>query len=116
MNAQAIQSLRDALFEAENLTDDFEGVAYEVFENSRQSIRLTERSLEIVGEAIRRALHAEPGLQDSYPETREWIALRNVLSHQYERVLPSTPWSTAKDDLPDLTEQLRRLLEPLGSS
>lgn len=116
MNVRAIQSLRDACFEAMNLGDDLKGVTYEHFEASRQLTRLTERSLEIVGEALRRASDADPGLQNSHPEFRGWILLRNVLSHQYDDVRPKELWTAVTEELPDLVDQLRDLLEPLESS
>ena len=112
MNARAIQSLRDAFFEAENLTDDLESVDYEVFETSRQLVRMTERSLEIVGEALRRAVDADSSLQDSHPDFRGWILLRNVLSHQYDDIRSKELWTAATEELPGLIALLHRLLEP----
>jgi uncharacterized protein with HEPN domain len=74
---------------------------------SNEDLRLiTERLVEIVGEACR-------ALSDDYRTQRpdiDWtgfIGLRNVLVHAYHRVQPDLLWEAATVDVPALTARLR---------
>jgi uncharacterized protein with HEPN domain len=68
------------------------------------------RQLEIIGEALKHVRRLGPGLVDWFPEIHEWVALRNVISHLYDRVDLQIVWDTVNDELPDLIETLRDLL------
>ena len=63
----------------------------------------------VIGEAARNVpeevVAANPELP--WPEMR---AMRNVVVHEYFGVTHETLWKTAREDLPSLVEQLRRLL------
>lgn len=111
MNSLAARYLRDALGEAEELQLDLMGLELTDFVQSRQLKRIAERSLEIIGEALRRALDKDVDLRLHNDELREWVALRNIISHQYDRLLPEALWDTATEDVAILIEELKILLE-----
>jgi len=70
-----------------------------------------ERKLEILGEAARRISERFRG---DHPEVpwKELIGLRNVISHQYEKVNYAEIYGILKDRIPDLTEKRESLLQP----
>lgn len=80
---------------------------YEVDSMLRSAV---ERQFEIVGEALARALDAEPGLAGRIPEAREAIGLRNALAHGYDAVVNMLVMSAARDDLPGLLARVRSIL------
>ncbi|MDO8916228.1 MAG: DUF86 domain-containing protein [Coriobacteriia bacterium] len=74
-----------------------------------------ERQFEVVGEALKRALKADPGLVASLPDAPAIIGFRNVLAHGYDEVVDGLVFKTARESLPGLLERVRGLLdaEPL---
>lgn len=106
MTDRATKYLRDALNEAKFLAQDLGGHEEGDLETSRQLLRVTERSLEIIGESIRRALDADESLAAAHPELRRWVALRNVVIHQYDDLRPETLWAAATSGIEDLQELL----------
>jgi len=67
------------------------------------------RELEIIGEAANQ-ISAE--FKGKHPEI-EWhrmVGMRNRLIHEYFEVDLKVVWQTAKEDLPKLKEQIKRLL------
>lgn len=67
-------------------------------------------SLEIIGEALNHVRREEPAIVERLPRIHEWVALRNILSHLYDRVDLEIVWDTVNDDLPPLIETLRNLI------
>lgn len=61
-----------------------------------------ERQLEILGEALGRALKAEPELQRRLPSLRGAIDLRDVIDHECDRMADATVWDIASNELPAL--------------
>lgn len=70
-----------------------------------------ERQFEIVGEALSRALKADPGLIGRLPGAPKVIGFRNVLAHGYDVVSHATVYALAREDLPGLLERLETALE-----
>lgn len=101
--------LGDALDEARALQKDLEGKDLRDFKRSRLLQRVTERSLEIIGEAIRRALFEDSNLEFHYPELPDWVWLRNVISHQYDNLILEVIWQAATVELLDLITTLESL-------
>ncbi|MGQ9627081.1 MAG: HepT-like ribonuclease domain-containing protein [Anaerolineae bacterium] len=68
------------------------------------------RQLEIIGEDSRN-LSGE--FQKEHPEVpwRQIIALRNRIIHAYFTVNLQIVWEVARDDLPSLKQQVKRILE-----
>ena len=70
-----------------------------------------ERQLEILGEACRR-LSAQ--FQEAHPELpwREMIGLRNVISHEYDKVNYDLIYRIVRDRIPALIVMLEPLVPP----
>ncbi|MBI2569496.1 MAG: DUF86 domain-containing protein [Candidatus Schekmanbacteria bacterium] len=71
-----------------------------------------ERQLEIVGEAMNRALKCDPSLANELPESSKIIAFRNRLVHAYFAISDAVVWRIVESDVPILRDKLRRLLPP----
>ena len=71
--------------------------------------RLAERYLEIVGEALRQYESLEPGAQGKIPAIRNWINLRNVIAHGYERIDYDIIWNICRSTVPDLKSKIDAL-------
>jgi uncharacterized protein with HEPN domain len=65
-----------------------------------------ERQFEILGEALGRALKAEPELQRRLPALRGAIDFRNVIAHEYDRLADATVWDIACNELAPLLDEL----------
>ena len=74
-----------------------------------------ERKFEIVGEALTQARDLYPQLKDQIGEHREIVAFRNRVIHGYFAVDDEILYSTARDFLPALLEQIREILATLST-
>ena len=79
------------------------------------SVRLSERKLEIIGEALQQAKRFFPGAIDRISDSQQIIALRNRLIHGYSTVSDSLVWEILQKDLPVLLRQTQALFEELTS-
>ena len=73
----------------------------------------TIRQIEIIGEAVR---HVSKDMRKTYPEI-PWpdiAGMRDKLIHDYFGVDIEKVWDTAREDLPVLKEQVRRILDDYG--
>lgn len=77
-------AIRDARITAEWLHTRFEGLSYEGFMSDEVLQAALERKLEIIGEALIRALRADESLVGMVPDLHRIIGLRNVLAHGYD--------------------------------
>ncbi len=73
------------------------------------------RQFEIIGEA---GTKISLNIQDTFPEVpwREIRSFRNLLIHEYFKVDAAEVWTTIKNDLPSLEEQMKHLLHFLQSA
>jgi uncharacterized protein with HEPN domain len=71
-----------------------------------------ERQLEILGEALARALRADPDLAAGLPAVRGAIDFRNVIAHAYDALSPAAAWDLARYELPVLARQVAGELAP----
>jgi uncharacterized protein with HEPN domain len=72
--------------------------------------RALERCFEIIGEACRRV---SPQLQAKYKEI-PWgniISLRNMISHEYDKVKMATLWDIAEHKMPALKDWISGILD-----
>ena len=82
----------------------------EFLDSEHETTRLAvERKLEILGEAARRT---SGKLRDAHPEVpwKDVIGLRNVISHQYDKVNYEEIFGIVRDRLPELLGVLAPLI------
>lgn len=72
--------------------------------------RALERCVELIGEAATRLPEEWRGAHSEVP-WHEIIALRNVLIHGYDIVMPEILWDVATGDVPKLRNVLSGLVE-----
>lgn len=65
-----------------------DGMTEAEFVADRRTQRATERSFEIIGEALARLARSFPEVAERIPEYRRVIDFRNVLAHGYDVVDP----------------------------
>jgi uncharacterized protein with HEPN domain len=68
------------------------------------------RNIEVIGEALK---SVDDDFKSDYPEI-PWIQakrMRNLLAHEYFRVDVEQVWMTVKNNLPELKEQVFKILE-----
>lgn len=86
------------------------GHTFAEYDADRLLSSAVERQFEIVGEAINRALRADPMLAERLPDAPAVIAFRNVLAHGYDAVSSALVWSIATEKLPALLARVRSIL------
>jgi uncharacterized protein with HEPN domain len=104
-----IEAARAAVDYTENLTLD----KFLATDRERAIKRLAvERQLEILGEAARRV---SSQFQEAHPELpwREMVGLRNVISHDYDKVNYESIFRIVRNRLPVLIAMLEPLVPPL---
>lgn len=100
--------LQDILEHGQEALDYLAGIGFEDFQNDRRLQLVTERLMEIIGEA---AGHLSDEARESIPY--DWHAvrgLRNILSHQYGNIDPSVLYAASTNQLPELLERIQAVL------
>jgi len=71
-----------------------------------------ERKLEILGEAARRI---SDGFRGNHPEVpwKEIVGLRNIISHQYDKVDYAEVYEIVRNRIPTLIELIEPLVPPI---
>ena len=69
-----------------------------------------ERQFMIAGEALNQALRIEPDLSETISNAREIVNLRYVIVHGYAVIENETICGILENDLPQLYEEVRKLL------
>jgi len=82
---------------------------FDVYEANKQLRRSVERELEIIGEAVGRILQLDPDINIS--NARKIVSLRNRVIHAYDNVNNETVWGIVINHLPNLREEVDKLLE-----
>lgn len=99
---QSIDSINEYLGENRN---------FFAYQENKQLRRAVERELEIIGEAVNKALVIQPDLSDSIAEARRIVDLRNFVIHGYDKIDDVIIWGVVSKDLPLLETQIEKLLE-----
>jgi uncharacterized protein with HEPN domain len=89
----------------------------EAFQRNQQVQDAVVRNIEIIGEAANKIHNMAADFVPAHPELpwAQMRAMRNVAIHEYFFVDLKIVWTTVKDDLPRLKEQIDGLLiEQLG--
>lgn len=106
--------LFDALAAARSIERFMGGCSFPRFGANEILRSAVERQFEILGEALSRALKADPELAELLPVAPRVIAFRNVLAHDYDAVVDETVFAVATFDVPLLAEQLQALLQDVS--
>jgi uncharacterized protein with HEPN domain len=69
-----------------------------------------ERQFEIVGEALNQMLALEPSLEDRVTASRQIVAFRNRLIHNYWAISNDVVWGILEADVPVLGREVDALL------
>lgn len=87
----------------------FEVTEDELYKNKEKEFALI-RSFEVIGEAAKK-VSKDLKLKNNEIPWRRITGFRDVLIHDYDRVVAQIIWDTAKKDLPKLKSQLLQILE-----
>ena len=90
-------------------------VSEEEFNASRMMQDAVVRNIEIIGEAAKNLLEADPGFAAKYPSIpfTEVYGMRNRVAHGYFAVSTAMIWDSVQVDLPDLRQQIVSVLGEL---
>ncbi len=82
---------------------------FTAFQKDIKTKRAIERNIEIIGEAVNRVLK----IDNEFPIThaRKIIDTRNRIIHGYDTVSDEIIWSIVVKDLPDLKNEITKLLK-----
>jgi uncharacterized protein with HEPN domain len=69
-----------------------------------------ERRLEVIEEAHRRVRSAAPEIEEDLPDIHQWIALRNVVAHDYDELDYDIIWDSATVKVNSLIAALDAIL------
>jgi uncharacterized protein with HEPN domain len=73
-----------------------------------------ERLFELLGEALKRALAADPSLDQHLPYAHQIISMRNRLAHEYDNIDLDTIWDAADNHVPVLSRRMSEFLVNQG--
>jgi len=105
-----LRHIIDAFLQIERYTN---GVIYEEFLSNSLLQDAVIRQLEVMGEAAR---NLSADLQNEYPAIpwRQMISLRNRMIHAYFNVNLQIIWEIIQGDIPNLKQDMMRVLETLN--
>ena len=104
------QWLRDALSSADTLQRNIADFSYDEMIQDDWLLGAVERRLEVIGESLRRVRAAQPEIELEFPEIHQWVALRNVVAHDYDDLDHEIIWDSATVQVTFLIQMLRQLL------
>lgn len=99
--------LNDAAAAGEDIMAMVRGMSEVEFISDRRTQRATERSFEIIGEALARLAREFPECAEAIPDYRRVIDFRNVLAHGYDIVDARLVFALARERLPDLLKAIQ---------
>jgi uncharacterized protein with HEPN domain len=105
--------LEDALDSARFVMEFAEDGDLDRYRKDRPFRSAIERELIIVGEALAQLRRLDPQLASYIHDLPQAVDFRNVTVHGYGLLSAEIVWSTVQDDLPNLVEQLKKVLADL---
>ena len=105
------KNIWDMLEAAERLGRYVQGLTPEQYRDDQRTVDAVERCFTIIGEAMTRLVRDAPDVAERIEQQRAIRSFRNILVHQYDTIDPERVLHIAQNDLPDLTRQLRSLLD-----
>lgn len=88
------------------------GFTWESFASDGRTQDAVIRQLAIVGEASSRLSQECKGLNDNI-RWRSIKGFRNIVVHNYDRVMPDTVWKVTQKDVPEMKNQLEIMIRQL---
>jgi uncharacterized protein with HEPN domain len=109
---RAVDHLQNALAAIARIEVYLEGQDEASFLGSELVQDAVIRNLEVIGEALHQVEESEPAFRAEHGDIPwdEAYGMRNLLSHGYFKVRPELVWSTVKENVPVLRQQLVRIL------
>ncbi len=103
--------IRDVLEWGERLAAHLEGVSRDALQRDARTQDVVCRCFEVLGEAARGPMLADPGMEDRHPDLalRPAYALRNRIAHGCARMDHDVLWATAHDEAPKMAAAARAL-------
>ena len=102
--------IQDMIEAADYVISFVDGLTYEQFLADKIRFFAVMKNVEIIGEAANMLTEEFKAAHSEIP-WRQVINMRHVLVHGYSNILPEILWETAKQDIPQLKEQLLTLRE-----
>lgn len=110
MKTRVLKRLEDARAAGVRIRHFTRGLDRWSFQSDELVRSAVERQLEIIGEALGKALSESPDLAGQLPEIHRAIGLRNRLIHGYDSVDEEIVWDVIQSKLPPLVERLAQIL------
>jgi uncharacterized protein with HEPN domain len=111
MRREALKHLLDGFEAIEAIERFIENCTLDHYLHNELIQSAVERKFEIIGEALKRALEADPSVLAIIPDLRRIVGTRNRIIHVYEAVDQLILWDSIQNDLPGLRSSLLTALE-----
>lgn len=100
------------LDECKFLRERSEGIGFEDFNSDAVLKRAIVRSLEIIGEAVKKVPQE---FRNKYPDVpwKEMAGMRDRLIHEYFGVNYKIVWKTVKEELPRLEKRIKEIVKEI---
>lgn len=110
MKPEPIHRLHDALDACRELLVFTSGRGFDDYQRDPMLRAAVERKLEIVGEALRKAMTGAPWIESRIPDARRIIATRNHIVHEYDALDDGLLWDAACYKIPELAALLEYVI------
>lgn len=110
MNNQTRKRVFDAVQACLAIEQFTEGTDFAGYMGNAMMRAAVERQLEIIGEALNLATHADESLEVMLPEVRQIIGMRNRIIHGYDSVDHMIVWDVVQVKILPLRQSLEQLL------
>lgn len=112
MKRSYMDYMEDILSSTQEIEEFTEGMSFDEFLRDRKTINAVLRSLEVMGEAVKKI---PDGIRSKYPEIPwKYIAgMRDKLIHEYHGVDLEIVWKVIEEEIPPLKPEFEKMLEEM---
>jgi uncharacterized protein with HEPN domain len=110
MRLEVLKYLYDMQQACRMLSSFVDGKSFAEYDSDAMLRSAAERQLMIVGEALNRSSKIEPNILSKITDSRQIIALRNILVHGYDVIRNEVVWGILEADLATLIAEIGDLL------